>query len=63
MESGQVTSGLRHQSCKPSHEIQWPGKKAYLKYTRCESEIELTRRTKRMMDPVNIVNPGKLFDL
>jgi FAD/FMN-containing dehydrogenase len=38
-------------------------KKAYLKYTRSESEIELMRKTKRMMDPANILNPGKLFDL
>ncbi len=38
-------------------------KKAYLKYTRSESEIELMRKTKRMMDPGNILNPGKLFDL
>lgn len=38
-------------------------KKAYLKYTRSETEIELMRKTKRMMDPGNILNPGKLFDL
>ena len=38
-------------------------KKAYLKYTRNEAEIELMRRVKRMMDPDNIMNPGKLFDL
>jgi FAD/FMN-containing dehydrogenase len=38
-------------------------KKAYLKYTRSEAEIELMRKTKRMMDPDNILNPGKLFDL
>jgi FAD/FMN-containing dehydrogenase len=38
-------------------------KKAYLGYTRSESEIELMRKTKRMMDPENLLNPGKLFDL
>ena len=38
-------------------------KKAYLKYTRSEAEIELMRGVKRMMDPANILNPGKLFDL
>ena len=38
-------------------------KKAYLGYTRSEAEIELMRKTKRMMDPDNLLNPGKLFDL
>ena len=38
-------------------------KKAYLPYSRNPAEIELMRRTKRMMDPENILNPGKLFDL
>ena len=38
-------------------------KKAYLGYTRSANEIDLMRRTKRMMDPANILNPGKLFDL
>ena len=38
-------------------------KKAYLGYTRSDAEIELMRRTKRMMDPGNLLNPGKLFDL
>jgi FAD/FMN-containing dehydrogenase len=38
-------------------------KKAYLGYTRSATEIDLMRRTKRMMDPANILNPGKLFDL
>ena len=38
-------------------------KKAYLKYTRSEAEITLMRKMKRMMDPSNILNPGKLFDL
>jgi len=38
-------------------------KKAYLKYTRSEAEIELMRKTRRMMDPDNILNPGKVFDI
>ena len=38
-------------------------KKAYLKYTRSENEIEMMRRFKKMMDPAKIMNPGKLFDL
>jgi FAD/FMN-containing dehydrogenase len=37
-------------------------KKAYLGYTRSDAEIELMRKTKRMMDPANLLNPGKLFD-
>jgi FAD/FMN-containing dehydrogenase len=38
-------------------------KKAYLGLTRSAAEIELMRKTKRMMDPENLLNPGKLFDL
>jgi len=38
-------------------------KKAYLKLTRSDAEIDLMRRMKVMMDPNNILNPGKLFDL
>jgi len=37
-------------------------KKAYLGYTRSSAEIELMRNTRRMMDPHNILNPGKIFD-
>ena len=37
-------------------------KKAYLGYTRSDAEIELMRRTRRMLDPEGILNPGKLFD-
>lgn len=38
-------------------------KKAYLGITRSPEEIDLMRRTKRMMDPNGILNPGKVFDL
>ena len=38
-------------------------KKAYLKYTRSGAEIELMRSVKRALDPANILNPGKVFDL
>ena len=37
-------------------------KKAYLGITRSEAEVNLMRRMKQMMDPKNILNPGKLFD-
>jgi FAD/FMN-containing dehydrogenase len=37
-------------------------KKAYLAYTRGAEEIELMRKTRRMLDPEQILNPGKLFD-
>jgi len=51
-----------HGSVSAEHGIGLE-KKAYLKYTRSEPEIEMMRRTKRMMDPANILNPGKVFDL
>ena len=51
-----------HGSVSAEHGIGLE-KKAYLKYTRSEAEIELMRKTRRMMDPGNILNPGKLFDL
>ena len=38
-------------------------KKAYLGITRSAVEIDLMRRTKKMMDPRGILNPGKIFDL
>ncbi len=53
---------LLHGSVSAEHGIGLE-KKAYLGYTRSEAEIELMRSTKRMMDPDNILNPGKLFDL
>ena len=51
-----------HGSVSAEHGIGLE-KKAYLGYTRSAAEIELMRKTKRMMDPANILNPGKLFDL
>jgi FAD/FMN-containing dehydrogenase len=38
-------------------------KKAYLNLTRSESEIDLMRRMKKVMDPESVMNPGKIFDL
>lgn len=38
-------------------------KKAYLHYTRNDAEIALMRQLKRALDPANLLNPGKLFDL
>ncbi len=37
-------------------------KKAYLGYSRSESEIELMRQIKRVFDPANVLNPGKVID-
>ena len=36
-------------------------KKAYLEVSRSPAEIELMRELKTMMDPNNILNPGKIF--
>jgi len=38
-------------------------KKVYLPCSRNAQEIALMQRLKQMMDPHNILNPGKLFDL
>ena len=38
-------------------------KKAYLPISRNQQEIELMRLLKRSLDPKNILNPGKIFDL
>ena len=37
-------------------------KKGYLESTRSAAEIEVMRGIKRVLDPVGILNPGKLFD-
>lgn len=37
-------------------------RKPYLKYSRSEEEIEYMRAIKRVFDPNNIMNPGKIFD-
>ena len=37
-------------------------KKDYLKYTRTDQEIQLMRIIKHMLDPKNILNPGKVID-
>ncbi len=36
-------------------------KKSYLSYTRSEADIERMRGIKAVFDPLNIMNPGKLF--
>ncbi|MDE3270005.1 MAG: FAD-binding oxidoreductase [Pseudomonadota bacterium] len=38
-------------------------KKPYLNLTRSEEEINLMRNIKQLLDPVGILNPGKIFDL
>ncbi len=38
-------------------------KKKYLKYSRTENQIELMKKIKREFDPMNILNPGKIFDI
>ncbi|MBN1695146.1 FAD-binding protein [candidate division WOR-3 bacterium] len=38
-------------------------KKKYLKYSRTEKEIKLMKNIKSEFDPLNILNPGKIFDI
>ncbi|WMS45010.1 FAD-binding oxidoreductase [Acuticoccus sp. MNP-M23] len=38
-------------------------KKNYLSYSRSEPELALMRTIKRALDPGNIMNPGKVFDM
>lgn len=38
-------------------------KKSFLTYTRSQPEIEMMKGIKRVFDPDNIMNPGKVFDL
>ncbi len=36
-------------------------KKDYLQYSRSGAEVELMRGIKKLFDPNNIINPGKIF--
>lgn len=38
-------------------------KKPFLNYSRSKEEIEIFKSIKKIFDPQNIINPGKLFDL
>ena len=38
-------------------------KRAYLHVTRSDAEIELMKKLKRMLDPNNILNPGKIVSI
>jgi len=38
-------------------------KKSFLAYTRSQAEIEMMKGIKRVFDPDNIMNPGKVFDV
>jgi FAD/FMN-containing dehydrogenase len=38
-------------------------KKPYLQYSRSEAEIKVMQALKKVFDPNNIMNPGKIFDL
>jgi glycolate oxidase len=44
------------------HGIGW-SQKPYLKLAVSETELELMRKMKRMVDPKGILNPGKVFDM
>jgi glycolate oxidase len=38
-------------------------RKKYLPLVLTEDEIDAMRKIKRALDPLNILNPGKIFDL
>ena len=38
-------------------------KKSYLNVSKTEEEINLMKKLKKSLDPNNILNPGKVFDL
>jgi FAD/FMN-containing dehydrogenase len=38
-------------------------KKDYLRYSRSPEELAIMRAVKRALDPLNLMNPGKIFDL
>lgn len=38
-------------------------KKSFLGYTRSPAEIQIMKEIKKVFDPENIINPGKIFDL
>ena len=38
-------------------------KKEFLGYSRTPAEIALMKAMKRALDPANLMNPGKVFDL
>jgi len=38
-------------------------KKEYLGYSRSEAELEVLRTLKRALDPLNLLNPGKIIDV
>ncbi|MFN3698013.1 MAG: FAD-binding oxidoreductase [Pseudobdellovibrio sp.] len=38
-------------------------KKSFLTYTRSQAEVDMMKGIKKVFDPDNIINPGKVFDL
>lgn len=38
-------------------------KKPYLLYSRTQQELDLMKQVKKLLDPANILNPGKIFDM
>ncbi|MGD0191593.1 MAG: FAD-binding oxidoreductase [Rhizomicrobium sp.] len=51
-----------HGSISAEHGISLE-KRDYLSWSRAESEIALMRTLKRALDPENILNPGKIFEM